>query len=658
MGKKLYAVIMKWKKTSAAVGALAVVLVWFGGHALTSKAAVTKYVTTTFTRGTVITTVTGSGQVQGETQLDITPEVSGKVKTVSVKNGQTVKEGQVLLTLDAHDAQKTVRDASLSLQSAQISLEKAERPADAISLLQAQDAVTDAQTAVDQLSSPLPIDVATAQDAVDSAQRSLEKAQRDLTGAQTQSGATDASAYEDGYGAVSSAFTEFPNIMQDLSDVMGTDAHADENMSYYELKVSSVFTNRLRDDLAKAQTSYAKAFQDYADSSRESDNATKATLITETLAASHDIADSLDDTASMFDQLKNEGYSDLAISSLIDSLIPKISTDVGQAKSINSSLQSAADQVTDVVINGPGNLQNAQDAVISAQAELVQKQTALDTLLHPTADDIRKAEDTLSEKKLALTDLQNGADVLDLKSQQISVAERANALADARETLAKYTIRAPMDGIVENITLKKGQTSSGAIATIVSKRDSAKITLNEIDATKVKVGQKVTLTFDAVDGLTLTGEVADVDGIGTVSQGVVSFGVTIVFDTDNDSIKPGMSVNAAIITAVKQDVLEVPSSAVKTVGGSTFVDIFTPPLADIAGAQGTESKVPPTQKEVTVGLVSDAETEIVSGLSEGDQIVSRTITVSTTKKPSTTPSLLPTGGGGGGGGAGVKRFGG
>ncbi|MDD5433706.1 MAG: hypothetical protein PHE77_03610, partial [Candidatus Pacebacteria bacterium] len=59
----------------------------------------------------------------------------------------------------------------------------------------------------------------------------------------------------------------------------------------------------------------------------------------------------------------------------------------------------------------------------------------------------------------------------------------------------------------------------------------AEISLNEVDVAKVKIGQRAIITFDAIDELEITGKVEDVDTIGTVSQGVVSYNVKIIFDT-------------------------------------------------------------------------------------------------------------------------------
>ena len=114
--------------------------------------------------------------------------------------------------------------------------------------------------------------------------------------------------------------------------------------------------------------------------------------------------------------------------------------------------------------------------------------------------------------------------------------------------------------------MQKGQTiSSGTSAiTFITQSDVTSISLSEEDITKIKLGQKAVLTFDAISGLTVAGQVTEIDTIGTVSQGVVSYNVQITFDTQDSRIKPGMSVNANVITNVEQNVLTVPNSAVKT----------------------------------------------------------------------------------------------
>jgi macrolide-specific efflux system membrane fusion protein len=185
----------------------------------------------------------------------------------------------------------------------------------------------------------------------------------------------------------------------------------------------------------------------------------------------------------------------------------------------------------------------------------------------------------------------------------------------------------------------------------------AVITLNEVDVAKIALGDKATLSFDAIPNLTIAGQVVEIDSVGTVSSGVVNYNVQMSFDADgNDGVKPGMSVNAAIITSVAQNVLEAPSSAIKTQGGASFVQIFdTAPPAPTDGLPGSISTIPPRNQPVTVGISDGTMTEILSGLNAGDEIVTKTISsAKTSAATAAAPSILGAGGGGGRIGGGVR----
>jgi len=74
-----------------------------------------------------------------------------------------------------------------------------------------------------------------------------------------------------------------------------------------------------------------------------------------------------------------------------------------------------------------------------------------------------------------------------------------------------------------------------------------------VDIANVSMGQEVVLTLDALNGVEMTGKVEKMDSLGTVASGVVTYNVTIDFDSLDERIKPEMSVSASIITDVKQD---------------------------------------------------------------------------------------------------------
>jgi HlyD family secretion protein len=244
---------------------------------------------------------------------------------------------------------------------------------------------------------------------------------------------------------------------------------------------------------------------------------------------------------------------------------------------------------------------------------------------------------------VSLSKLQTGSDPLDIQSQQLAVQQRVNALTDARETLADYTVRAQFDGVITSVSVHVGDVASSgaAIATLVTQQQVATISMNEVDVAKVAVGQKVNLTFDAVSDLSMTGSVAEIDAIGTVSQGVVTYNVKIGLDMQDERVKPGMSVSAVIVTNVHPDVLTVPNVAIKSQGTSYYVEIIDQPGSAISGSQGVTAITPPRQQSVEIGLANDTSTEIISGLSEDTQVVMRTISSNTTQVSATqAPSLF------------------
>ena len=99
-----------------------------------------------------------------------------------------------------------------------------------------------------------------------------------------------------------------------------------------------------------------------------------------------------------------------------------------------------------------------------------------------------------------------------------------------------------------------------------------------------------------------------------------------------------MTANATISTATATSTLIVPASAVKTVGNRSFVQAFNPALNMVATSTPITTKLIPTRIPVTIGISDDTHVEILSGLEEGQQIVSRVTTTSTTATPTAAAS--------------------
>jgi HlyD family secretion protein len=547
---KIKSVIIAHKIISVLIIAAIAYIGYWGYGKFNGSSAETRYVLAAVQKGTLITSVSGSGQISASDQVDIKSKASGDVIFVGVKNGQIVKTGTLLAQLDSSDAQKKVRDARSNLENAQLSLSKL--------------------VGLDSSSTP----------------KNKQDAQANLK-----------SDYDSGFNTVANAFLDLPTIMTGLQDILFSSnsslgSSSQWNIDYYTDAVKEIDSAILqyRDDTNSkyqiARTKYDKNFQDYKSASRFSDSVTVDSLINETYDTAKSIAEAVKSANNLIqfykDKLNEKGFKPQA---LADTHLASLNTYTGKT---NSQLLS--------LLSIQNTIKNDKDAILNAD--------------------------------------------LDIQSQQLSVKQKEDALQDAQDALSDYYIRAPFDGMVAKIDIQKGDSlSSGStVATFITAQKIAEITLNEVDVAKVKVGQKATLTFDAIDGLTITGQVADIDNIGTVSQGVVSYGIKIVFDTQDARVKPGMSVSAAIITDTKTDVLLVPNSVVKSQGDMHYVEMLgvsgEESQQNNLSSQGITSLTPPKSQMVEIGSANDSMTEITSGLKEGDLVIVRTISASSSSSSS------------------------
>lgn len=234
------------------------------------------------------------------------------------------------------------------------------------------------------------------------------------------------------------------------------------------------------------------------------------------------------------------------------------------------------------------------------------------------------------------------------KNQQAVIAQAQVAMSAAWNSyqLTRGTITAPKSGTITGINITEGMqvgSSDSSTGNRLSTRVAAvtiggapllSLSVNEIDVPRVEPGQKVTVTVDSLPDKTFTGTVASVDKIGSVASGVTSYPVIVRLDTEAPAILPNMSVTGNIITATKNDALLVPSGAVSEQNGEQFVRVLR---------NGRVENV-----TVETGLTSDTQTEIVSGISEGDTVVTGSVTTS-----ASTGSSSPFGGFGG---QGVRVF--
>lgn len=217
-----------------------------------------------------------------------------------------------------------------------------------------------------------------------------------------------------------------------------------------------------------------------------------------------------------------------------------------------------------------------------------------------------------------------------IRNLKLVVEQKQNALDNAKTQLQNYYVYAPFDGEIGSVNVSKGDKVSigTSLAVLISNQKIAEITLNEIDAAKVKVGDTATLTFDALPDLILKGKVSQIDPVGIQSQGVVNYNFQITFDQSDERLKPGMTVNADILTETKTGVLILPNAAIKTQGSRSYVQIVDPKElpSNFDFKTSISLQTPPKNQFIEIGASNDQYTEIISGLNENDYVVLRTVT--------------------------------
>lgn len=168
-----------------------------------------------------------------------------------------------------------------------------------------------------------------------------------------------------------------------------------------------------------------------------------------------------------------------------------------------------------------------------------------------------------------------------------------------------------------NTSSSGSSTATGSTVLVIGNFSQLSVVaqVNEVDIPKIKVGQKATITLEAFSGKTFVGNIESVDSVGTTSSGVVTYNVHINLISPPSDIYAGMTTSVVIQTDRRDNVITVPTTAVQTANGSSYVRVLK------------NKKV--MQVPVMTGIASDTETEIISGINEGEMVVTGTLSTGT-----------------------------
>ncbi len=140
----------------------------------------------------------------------------------------------------------------------------------------------------------------------------------------------------------------------------------------------------------------------------------------------------------------------------------------------------------------------------------------------------------------------------DLDTTRNDLDTAKNDLDRARDELDKAVIIAPFDGVITKVNVKEGDFLSSATLVAIEIIDPVRMELdvkvNELDIPNVNVGQKVTISVDALPDVRIDSVVTSINPMPVVESGVVSYDVKVFFHVPHDSLlKAGMRATAKII---------------------------------------------------------------------------------------------------------------
>ncbi|MBK8900993.1 MAG: efflux RND transporter periplasmic adaptor subunit [Anaerolineaceae bacterium] len=263
----------------------------------------------------------------------------------------------------------------------------------------------------------------------------------------------------------------------------------------------------------------------------------------------------------------------------------------------------------DALLAGP-SVSAAQSSVAAASARVDGSQIDLDsTLAGATAADIASAEAAVAQQEANLAKLLAGPTAEEIRAAEAEVTQAELSLADAEAALADASIVAPFAGVVTAVYVDQGEIASGPVVELVDSRSlQVVLSVDEVDIGSFAVQQPATITLEAWPDRELDSEVVAIaPSASDASSALVTYDVHLAYRADDLPTLIGLTANASLITAERDDVLLVPNATITPdrAAGKYYVDVQQ--------ADGSFRQV-----EVSLGLRDSENTQITAGLAEGD----------------------------------------
>jgi RND family efflux transporter MFP subunit len=551
--------------------------------------------------------VSASGKVVAKDGVELSFPVSGnlEVDNVYVKEGDKIKKGDKIASVKTETLEFELRSAYNNYQSALATYNSKIESATASEIAKSKAAIEQAQVSLDQAKISLEQTKVSQAQNITNAENTLETAQDNL---KLNTDASDSeivrSAYSDLASNIKSINITLQKILRDSDGIIGVD----------ETSVNDEFENVLgakdSSSLSSARDSYSRA-----KSLRNDIDSRIVALSTGNSSEIDAVAVKMESVLSAFqDHLYN-------MQKMLDATITFTGLSQSKLDGFKSTVSSNRSSINSAI----SSLDNSVQAVVDAKLSLKKFQTAydkakqdLEITKNQATQNIKNSENSVKSREISLTQAQQDYQDLiapisssDLASAKSQLTSASISVDKAKYNYEQATLTSPIDGVVSMLNYKQGDIilsdSAKTMATIIN-NDTLYIEANieEADISKLKVGDKAQVTFDAVDGVNLTGEVSFIAMTSdTSANGIVTYLVRVLLtNTGENQVREGMTAAIEFVTSEATGVLAVPVAAVRNVGGNPSVE-----------------KMDGSFEVVVTGFTDGKKVEVISGLNAGEVIV-------------------------------------
>ena len=468
-------------------------------------------------RGDIVQEIFETGSTEKGEKVTLGFKEGGKIESVSVKEGEEVKGGDVIATLDKEDLRISLREAEASLSSVKASFERFLSGATKEEIEVARAAVQSAKTGFDSAKDNLKEQEKIAEETL----KDVHQGTAATLGTVSLLGETHSSINEIKLGVVDIARQYFTGII-----------------------VSETSSGRRSRDVIRRSAGKIEEYKDMA-TKEEVDFEEKKEALRDTEKELRVIIGELDN---LIDVVESDFYEDTVVEvdkDLIRTYRRTVNNVLNDISSLLRRISSAGAEVSAKLTSARGQVESARTALNQAERELLRIKA------DPEFADVRAKEATV---------------------------DQARARVDAlQKRIADATLRAPVSGTVSDVLIRGGEVAgAGSPVAVIIPEEEMQITLDiyEGDITSVEVGNRAIVSFVAFPDREFPGQVVFVNPAGKVIDGVVYYNVKVMLDEYPERVLPQMTVDVTIRTGEKEDVLILPERAIYRREGKRFVRVL------------------------------------------------------------------------------------